>query len=190
MPRPASPPPAEAGRDTKKIPGRRLSQAGSREPIKKAASYSPALLCSTIGAGGLNFSVRNGKRWDPAAIATRSIITGVTDGTHKTRQRTVPRAPQKKAARAKEDFGQLVALGFDVAVFTPAPYQRRSLRRPSSGALILRTASRLDAFSAYPDQTRLPGGAPGGTTGRPEVCPPRSSRTSGGPAQDSSARDR
>ena len=25
---------------------------------------------STIGAGGLNFSVRNGKRWDPAAIAT------------------------------------------------------------------------------------------------------------------------
>ena len=26
---------------------------------------------STIGAGGLNFSVRNGKRWGPAAIATR-----------------------------------------------------------------------------------------------------------------------
>jgi hypothetical protein len=24
--------------------------------------------CSTIGAGGLNFSVRNGKRWNPAAI--------------------------------------------------------------------------------------------------------------------------
>ena len=35
-----------------------------------AASYSPALHCSTIGASGLNFSVRNGKRWDPAAIAT------------------------------------------------------------------------------------------------------------------------
>ena len=38
--------------------------------IKVAASYSPALHCSTIGAGGLNFSVRNGKRWDPAAITT------------------------------------------------------------------------------------------------------------------------
>ncbi len=38
--------------------------------LKKAASYSPALHCSTIGAGGLNFSVRNGKRWDPAAITT------------------------------------------------------------------------------------------------------------------------
>ena len=37
---------------------------------KMAASYSPTLHCSTIGAGGLNFSVRNGKRWDPAAITT------------------------------------------------------------------------------------------------------------------------
>ena len=27
-------------------------------------------------------------------------------------------------------YGQLVVLGFDVTVFTPAPYQRRSLRRP------------------------------------------------------------
>jgi hypothetical protein len=31
---------------------------------------SHILLCSTIGAGGLNFSVRNGKRWNPSAIAT------------------------------------------------------------------------------------------------------------------------
>ena len=30
-----------------------------------------------------------------------------------------------------ESLGQLVALGFDVTVFTPAPYQRRRLRRPS-----------------------------------------------------------
>ena len=37
---------------------------------KEAASYSPALHCSTIGADGLNFSVRNGKRWDPDAITT------------------------------------------------------------------------------------------------------------------------
>ena len=37
---------------------------------KEAATYSPALHCSTIGAGGLNFSVRDGKRWDPAAITT------------------------------------------------------------------------------------------------------------------------
>ena len=36
--------------------------------LKKAATYSPALHCSTIGANGFNFSVRNGKRWDTAAI--------------------------------------------------------------------------------------------------------------------------
>ena len=58
------------------------------------------------------------------------------------------------------------------------------------GDLILRLASRLDAFSAYPHPTRIPGGAPGGTTGKPEVGQPRSSRTSGRPTQDSCAHDR
>ena len=29
--------------------------------------------CSTIGADRLNFSVRNGKRWDPVAIATLNV---------------------------------------------------------------------------------------------------------------------
>ena len=38
-------------------------------PRQVAATYSPALVRSTIGAGGLNFSVRDGKRWGPAAIA-------------------------------------------------------------------------------------------------------------------------
>ena len=36
---------------------------------KMAATYSPAS-CSTIGANGLNFSVRYGKRWNPIAVAT------------------------------------------------------------------------------------------------------------------------
>ena len=49
---------------------RLISETGLLTLEKMAASYSPALHCSTIGAGGLNFSVRNGKRWDPAAIAT------------------------------------------------------------------------------------------------------------------------
>ena len=56
--------------------------------------------------------------------------------------------------------------------------------------LILWLASCLDAFSTYPYQTRLPGGAPGGTTGRPEVCPTRSSRTSVSTTQNSNAHDR
>ena len=37
---------------------------------RTAAAYSPTWWGSTIGDGGLNFSVRNGKRWFPAAIAT------------------------------------------------------------------------------------------------------------------------
>ena len=49
--------------------------------------------------------------------------------------------------------------------------------------LILKLASCLDAFSTYPTQTLLPGGAPGGTTGTQEVCPTRSSRTSVGSPQ-------
>ena len=36
-------------------------------------TYSPTNLCSTIGAVGLNFSVRNGKRWNPNAIYRLNI---------------------------------------------------------------------------------------------------------------------
>ena len=55
------------------------------------------------------------------------------------------------------------------------------------GSLILRPASHLDAFSAYPFRTWLPGSAPGGTTGTPEVRSPRSSRTRGNSSQASCA---
>ena len=153
-----------------------------------AASYSPALHRSTIGATGLNFSVRNGKRWNPGAIAAlnflrnRSNFERVKQNCAATRPKTTP--------YGVESLGQLVALGCDVTVYTPAPYQRPRLGRPLWGALISRPASRLDAFSAYPIQTQIPGGAPGGTTGKPEVCPPRSSRTSGGTTQNSCAHDR
>ena len=157
---------------------------------RRAAAYSPALHRSTIGAGGLSFSVRNGKRRDPAATAT---LKRGTCQTRAKRQRRRAKAGNtgRNNAPSDERFGQLVALGFGVAAFTPAPYQRRRLRRPSKkGVLILRRASRLDAFSAYPIQTRIPGGAPGGTTGRPEVCPSRSSRTSDRTTQNSNAHDR
>ena len=56
------------GDENEEAPGHCCSRAPVEEKV--AASYSPALHCSTIGASGLNFSVRNGKRWDPAAITT------------------------------------------------------------------------------------------------------------------------
>src|SRR5206468_6285133 len=58
------------------------------------------------------------------------------------------------------------------------------------GNLVLKRASRLDAFSAYPFPTWLPGDAPSGTAGTPEVGPPQSSRTRGDPSQVSSAHGR
>ena len=58
------------------------------------------------------------------------------------------------------------------------------------GNLVLKRASRLDAFSVYPFPTWLPSGAPSGTTGTPEVGPPQSSRTRGDPSQVSYAHSR
>ena len=55
------------------------------------------------------------------------------------------------------------------------------------GYLILRGASRLDAFSVYPFPTWLPGREPGGATGTPEVSPSRSSRTKDSSSQISYA---
>ena len=55
------------------------------------------------------------------------------------------------------------------------PYQGKP-----GGWAILGTVSRLDAFSASPVRTWLPGDAPGGTACAPAVRPPRSSRTRGG----------
>ncbi len=60
----------------------------------------------------------------------------------------------------------------------------------ANGNLVLKRASRLDAFSAYPFPTWLPGGAPSGTAGTPEVGPPQSSRTRGDPSQVSDAHGR
>ena len=53
--------------------------------------------------------------------------------THSTQESNLPAGTQRAPGKEPrvETFGQLVALGFGVAAFTPAPYQRRSLRRPS-----------------------------------------------------------
>jgi hypothetical protein len=57
------------------------------------------------------------------------------------------------------------------------------------GDLISRTASRLDAFSAYPFRRSPTSHAPGGTTGTRELRPSRSSRTRDSSSQISYAHD-
>ena len=72
----------------------------------------------------------------------------------------------------------------------PLPYLPCSLQGvllPKEGYLILRGASRLDAFSVYPVPTWLPGYAFGNATGAPEVSPSRSSRTKDSSSQISYA---
>ena len=58
------------------------------------------------------------------------------------------------------------------------------------GDLILRSASRLYAFSGYHNRTSLPSRAFGKTTGTQEVRPSRSSRTKDRPSQISYAHSR
>ena len=118
-------PPTTTPPPTKKSSLGTLRSKAAHQDYITIASYSPASHRSTIGASGLNFSVRNGKRWNPAAITT--LIFGFDGlGTNYAKQET---HPQK--FNTGKDFGQLVALGFDVTVFTPAPYQRPRLGRPS-----------------------------------------------------------
>src|SRR5690606_16785061 len=59
-------------------PGQKKSPEGMYSGLcvndKLAATYSPGYYPSTIGAEGLNFSVRNGKRWNTLAITTISFF--------------------------------------------------------------------------------------------------------------------
>ena len=64
----------------------------------------------------------------------------------------------------------------------------RGLTSLRMGYLILRGASRLDAFSVYPFQAWLPGRRLGSLTGTPAARPSRSSRTKDSSSQISCAR--
>ena len=87
-------------------------------------------------------------------------------------------------------FGPLVPLGSTSRNAHTCGLSTWSSATALKGGLISGPASRLDAFSAYPIRTRLPGCAPGGTTGTPLVRPTRSSRTKVSAPQASNARNR
>ena len=110
-----------------------------------------------------------------------------------------PRPPRLAALAAADRGGQAAWLLGPVGCDGRPPctsglstwWSSRSLQHPKvHGNLVLEGASRLDAFSAYPFPTWLPGGAPSGTAGTPEVGPPQSSRTRGDAPQVSYAHGR
>ena len=98
--------------------------------------------------------------------------------------------PEGKQESAKP-HGRLVRVSSTPRGASTSRLSPRSLRgafrglRP--GDLILRGASRLDAFSGYPVRTWLPSDATGVTTGSLEVRPTRSSRTKVSSSQTSYA---
>ena len=163
-----------------------------------AASYSPTTRCgSTMTAGGLNYCVRYGNRWFPSAFTTRKII-----GLMSLDILSKDTAPSKlhnvwmlassncRSSPRTISTSQLKALlplhSWPIyLIIYEGSYQINSV-----GDLILRMASRLDAFSAYPSRTWVSSRASGGTTGTPAVRPSRSSRTRDRPSQISCARDR
>ena len=106
--------------------------------------------------------------------------------------RTPLRLPPPRGAKGglTEAFGPLVPLGSTCRHAHTCGLSTSSSPTALKGGLISGPASRLDAFSAYPLRTRLPGSAPGGATGSPLVRPTRSSRTKVRTPQASDARNR
>ena len=150
-------------------------------------------VCSTIGVSGLNCSVRNGKRWNPAAIATWITVDNISKQ-DSNQSRRIKHTQLKVYIIFKANLKRKSRAISNARLWRHRLYtcilSTLSSATTLKGDLILWPASRLDAFSAYPIPTRIPGGAPGGTTGKPEVSPTRSSRTSVRATQISCAHDR
>ena len=157
-----------------------------RRGFGKGGGYLLSRFRSIIGVMRFNFSVRNGKRWNPHAIYHLNSL--------KKRDSSYWLNTEKHTNTLfllhQKGFGWLVSLGYRPHSPCTCDLSTSSSLTTLYGNLILRGASCLDAFSTYPCQTRLPGGAPGGTTDTPEVCPTRSSRTSVGSSQISCAHNR
>ena len=137
------------------------------ELIRRRPTLPGALAPSTIGAGGLNFSVRNGKRCTPAAMTAESVKGGTRPPARHARgdagrrrferrsylQNSIATQTCSKSRPRAISTGQLNTLlclhrpPINVVVFH-GPYSLEVM-----GSLILRWASRLDAFSGYPVQT-------------------------------------
>src|SRR3982751_6391442 len=118
--------------------------------------------------------------------------TGLRHGARTSRPVRSPRRPWRGRCGHGSGWSSRLAVGTGPLRRSPTvhfqPIDLVVFQEPSAdcgppGNLVLKRASRLDAFSAYPVPTWLPGGAPSGTAGTPAVGPPQSSRTRGDPSQ-------
>ena len=175
----------------------------SHRRLLEGGGYLLSRFRSTIGVIRFNFSVRNGKRWSPYAIFTLIFSLSPCAGSVLSLGKGVPEAGETSAKPSHNRLWSVLFVFVDelLHLFLSTELRAISTARLSASPhlhlrpidvvvcdgpwrdLILEPASCLDAFSTYPAQTRLPGGAPDGTTRTPEVCPTRSSRTSVGSPQ-------
>ena len=150
------------------------------------------LQSSTIGAGGLNFRVRDGTGCIPSAMATETVSPGsLREAVRGCDPRAEPEnhdsEREQKPSPRPISTGRLHALPrFHLRPINLVVFEGPYLVDPV-GDLISGRVSHLDAFSAYLFRTWLTSHAAGATTGTPEVRPPRSSRTRGSSPQVSCA---
>ena len=123
--------------------------------------------CSTIGAGSLSFRVRKGKvRACPCRYDRRHAVPGCHTpprggcGVRVSHSGRGSPSPQRKEREEKRVglVGPLVPVGFTplrgvhVRSINPVVFGGPS-HREGGGELVLKRASRLDAFSGYPSRT-------------------------------------
>ena len=173
-----SAPRGDRSRDAQEPPD---ESGGSAFEIRRRPTLPGGLPPSTIGAGSLNFRVRDGNGCDPAAIATEIYLSRM--GPRIRRSSGALRALQSKHEHCVNPSPRPISTGrlnvlprvhlrpINVVVYH-GPYQVNPV-----GVLILERASSLDAFSGYPFRRSLTSRALGRTTGTRELRPSRSSRT-------------
>ena len=183
-------------RPTKTAPLLAYEERRRPERSHSRATLPPMKTGSTIAEAGLNFRVRNGNGCGPRSLESgKNLLTNCADALGQSNSDPISseslasRQSVSNASRRAhlhghmvKPHGRLVPVSSTHYCASTSGLSRPSLERPfrgpkSQGDLILGWASHLDAFSGYPIGTWLPGDAPGGTTGTPEVPPSRSSRT-------------
>ena len=150
--------------------------------IRRRPTLPGTLVPSTIGAGGLNFRVRNGNGCDPTAMATEICCQGTGSsakaGAYWSLKNSIAStniivnpSPRPISTGRLNVLPRVHLRPINVVVYH-GPYQVDPV-----GDLILERASHLDAFSAYLFRRSPTSHALGRTTGTRELRPSRSSRT-------------
>ncbi len=164
--------------------GARFVNRAPSEKIRRRPTLPRSLPLSTIGAGGLHCRVRNGNGCFPAAVATGNLCFQPARLRTSERARATRIPSPRPISTGRLNTSRCVHLRPINLVVYQGPYPVNPV-----GDLISRTASRLDAFSAYPFRRSPTSHAPGGTTGTRELRPSRSSRTRDSSSQISYAHD-